>query len=71
LLESLIIFIANLNIGFLSSLLIRTNLFESDTIHLHHDIYQVRLNLKRLFKIEQASVKLMEIIPFFLVETLN
>jgi len=26
---------------------------------------QVRLNLKRLFKIEKASVELIEIIPFF------
>jgi len=45
---------------------------ESDTIHLHRGMQQVRLNLKRLFKIEQASVKLIGIIPvFFLVETLN
>jgi len=33
---------------------------------------QVRLNLKMLFKIEHASVKLIEIITvFFLAETLN
>jgi len=31
----------------------------------------VQLNLKRLFKIEQASVKRIEIIPVFLVETLD
>jgi len=45
------------------SFLIKTNLLESDTIHLH--IKQVRLNLKRVFKIEQESVKLIEIIPGF------
>jgi len=38
---------------------------ESDTIHLHYDIQQVRLNLKRLFKMEQASVKRIEIISGF------
>jgi len=49
----------------LPSLLIRTNLLESDTVLLHYDRQQVTLNLKRLFKIEQASVKLIEIIPGF------
>ena len=49
----------------LPSLLIRTNLLESDTIHPHHGILQVRLNLKRLFKNDQASVKLIEIISGF------
>jgi len=35
---------------------------KSDTIHHHHDVEQVRLNL---FKIEQASVELIKIIPCF------
>jgi len=42
----------------LPSLLIRTNLMESDTIHLHHDVWHVRLNLKRLSKISKRALNL-------------
>jgi len=54
------------------TLLLRTNLLETDTIHLHHDIYASEINSEKAFqRSSKRALNLSRLSPVFLVETLN